>query len=416
MFDQTTAVESFQEIDFSAFTQKIKAKIQYDIEYKGKEYILSVDENEFISFLINKYTFELINIDIESEEIGKPAITKETLESRYYGENYGTDVYNFTIIYNFSGSPEIFKIRPTQRFQNSYPITINETRGIVSFSFKVYKPDPEVFNTEKDKIYSIAFRNLVYANKDISNWNTQVEKIVTTIFNTQKKKYLQENDFFTAINVKVNPNTVSLFTPPTIKKKIIPQPSIPKNREFSSEPTMSNEMYNDVLKVIYDSGKNMEKKPALYQDKNEEGLRDQFLFVLETRYEGTTATGETFNRSGKTDIILKYAKDGSNLFVAECKFWNGSSNYQKAISQLFDKYLTWRDSKVALIIFVTNQDFTNVLQTIRSETMEHPYYLKMTGERGESSFSFLMYLPQDHSKQIFLEVLSFHYDKIKGSH
>jgi len=71
---------------------------------------------------------------------------------------------------------------------------------------------------------------------------------------------------------------------------------------------MSTEMYNDVLKVIYDSGKNMEKKTALYKGKDEEGLRDQFLFVLETRYEGTTATGETFNRSGKNRHNSKICK------------------------------------------------------------------------------------------------------------
>ena len=174
---------------------------------------------------------------------------------------------------------------------------------------------------------------------------------------------------------------------------------------------MSKEMYEDILKVVYDSGKNMEKKPALYIGKDEEGLRDQFLFVLETRYEGTTATGETFNRSGKTDIILKYAKDASNLFVAECKFWHGSSEYLKAISQLFDKYLTWRDSKVALILFVTNLDFTNVLLSISSEIKTHPNFIREQGKRGETSFSFIMNLPQDKAKEIFLEVLAFHYDK-----
>lgn len=97
-------------------------------------------------------------------------------------------------------------------------------------------------------------------------------------------------------------------------------------------------MFNDVLKVIYDSGKSMERKPALYQDKDEEGLRDQFVFVLETRYESITASGETFNRSGKTDILLKHAQDGSNVFVAECKVWHGASEFLLAITQLFEKY------------------------------------------------------------------------------
>jgi hypothetical protein len=163
--------------------------------------------------------------------------------------------------------------------------------------------------------------------------------------------------------------------------------------------------------VIYDSGKNMEKKPALYINKDEEGLRDQFLFVLETRYVGTTATGETFNRNGKTDIILKFADDGSNLFVAECKFWHGATEFQKAISQLFDRYLTWRDSKVALILFVQNQNFTNTIDTMLDEATKHPYFKKFIGKRGDSSFSYLFHLSQDNEKNVQLEIMAFHYDK-----
>jgi hypothetical protein len=120
---------------------------------------------------------------------------------------------------------------------------------------------------------------------------------------------------------------------------------------------MSKEMYDDILKVVYEFGKGMEKKPSTYIGKDEESLRDQFLLLLETRYEGTTATGETFNRNGKTDIILKYAKDNSNLFIAECKIWKGAEEFQKAIFQLFDNYLTWRDSKSGTSFIHQEQGF-----------------------------------------------------------
>ncbi|MEL6700013.1 MAG: hypothetical protein AAFP89_27570, partial [Bacteroidota bacterium] len=43
------------------------------------------------------------------------------------------------------------------------------------------------------------------------------------------------------------------------------QPKVDKGKEFSSTPTMAKEMYSDILKVIYDAGKSMEKKPALYK-------------------------------------------------------------------------------------------------------------------------------------------------------
>ena len=167
----------------------------------------------------------------------------------------------------------------------------------------------------------------------------------------------------------------------------------------------------ELRSVLFRSGKSMEKKPALYQNRDEEGLRDQFLFVLETRYEGITATGETFNKKGKTDIILKYAADNTNLFVAECKFWKGQSEFHQAINQLFDRYLTWRDSKVALIFFVKNNDFTKVLESVKEETSNHEYYKKPNGVNGESSFSYIFRLPNDENKDVYLEIILFHFDQ-----
>lgn len=409
--DYEYSIKSFCEIHFSEFIRQLKETIKDTVEKKGKEYVLSVDENEYKSYLIETYTIDLLTIDLNNSEIGEPIISKEWANNVIYGGKYQEDVYTFTLNYKYSGSSDIFKIIPNPRSLVTSDIIVNEKNNTVSLKIKIRKRDPNIFNIEKRDSESRAFSNLNYANENIKNWNSQITDTINSIFDGIRNKYLKENDFFAAIKVKVNKETLSVFTSPTVKKRIIPQPSIPKGQEISTEPTMSKEMYDDILKVIYDSGKSMEKKPALYKGKAEEGLRDQFLFVLETRYESTTATGETFNRSGKADIILKYSKDGSNLFVAECKFWHGTSEYLKAISQLFDRYLTWRDSKVALIMFVTNNHFTNVLSIIRSEIQNHDYFIKEVGIRGESSFSYIMSLPQDNKKQIFLEVIAFHYNK-----
>jgi len=88
--------------------------------------------------------------------------------------------------------------------------------------------------------------------------------------------------------------------------------------------------------------------PSTYSNKGEEDLRDHILLVLEPRFQGS-ATGETFNKTGKTDILLRF--EGKNVFIAECKFWNGIKLFFETISQLL-AYLTWRDSKAAVIIFV----------------------------------------------------------------
>ncbi len=403
-------MKAFAEKDSYTYREEKSNQILKEIQNLQKEYILGVDENEYVDFLVSKYSLTEIEVDLDNEIINEPSISKEWTENRW-SERYQTDVYTFRISYKFSGSPEVFSVRPDSWTMTTTEIDIDARNSIVSFSFKLYVRDPAEFNRAKEDFKRRAFANLNNSRQFVSRWNGNLKAFIESVFKDHKKKYQQENDFFSAINVKVNKNTASVFSTPTITKKIVPQPTISKNQEFSSEPTMSREMYNDILKVIYESGKNMEKKPALYQNKDEEGLRDQFLFVLETRYEGTTATGETFNRGGKTDIILKYAKDGSNLFVAECKFWHGASEFLKAISQLFDRYLTWRDSKTALIMFVTNKDFTSVINVVREEIKRHEYFTKETEQRGETSFSFIFHLPQDANKAVLFEVMLFHYDK-----
>ncbi|MDR3706492.1 MAG: hypothetical protein P4L28_11370 [Paludibacteraceae bacterium] len=403
-------VESFSEIRGLEFPEIWYNTIKQEILSKSKDYILKVDENEYLDYLINKYNLEPLKVINESELISDPITSKEERKDMF-GRYYISDVYIFTITYQFSGSAILFRVQSNPYTLTSYPLEIDNSSNRVSFTFKIYKQDPEEFKQIKSQCYSSAFANIDNLNKNIANFNSSFENTVRSMFLQEKNKYKSENDFFAAINVKTNSDTEAIFSAPVLKKKIISQPQISKGKEFNSVPSMSQEMYNDILTVIYNSGKSMEKKPALYIGKDEEGIRDQFLFILETRYEGTTATGETFNRSGKADIILKYAEDGTNLFIAECKFWHGQSEYIKAISQLFDRYLTWRDSKVAVILFVDNVDFTNVLDVIKSETLNHPYYIRTLKARGESSFSYIFHLPQDKNKEVQVEIMAFHFDK-----
>lgn len=95
---------------------------------------------------------------------------------------------------------------------------------------------------------------------------------------------------------------------------------------------------------------------------SEEDLRNVILTQLNGFYLGQ-ATGETFRKSGKTDIHIE--KENRAAFVAECKIWSGQKKIGEAIDQL-DHYLTWRDCKTALIFFVRQKSFLQILDTAKS--------------------------------------------------
>ena len=100
----------------------------------------------------------------------------------------------------------------------------------------------------------------------------------------------------------------------------------------------------------------IERCPSSFASLDEEAIRTHFLIQLNGHYEGS-ATGETFNSSGKTDILIR--ADNRNVFIAECKFWDGRKSFSKSIDQLLG-YLAWRDSKCALLIFNKRKDSTAV--------------------------------------------------------
>ena len=117
--------------------------------------------------------------------------------------------------------------------------------------------------------------------------------------------------------------------------------------EYYPEPAIEMSVYEVILGTMQSLALGIEKSPSAYSRMKEEEIRDHFLVYLNANFEGR-ATAETFNQGGHTDILIK-EKD-RNVFIAECKFWKGPKSYQETIDQLL-RYVAWRDSKTAILIF-----------------------------------------------------------------
>ena len=134
-----------------------------------------------------------------------------------------------------------------------------------------------------------------------------------------------------------------------------------------------------------------------------EALRQQLLVQLNGQYEGQ-ATGETFYFRGKTDILIRWK--GGNVFVAECKFWEGPRSLEKALDQLLG-YVTWRDTKTALLVFSRQKNFTSVVEKIPEVVKEHPSYKRQLPYGREGAFRFVLRRPDDPERELLLTVMAF---------
>ena len=69
-----------------------------------------------------------------------------------------------------------------------------------------------------------------------------------------------------------------------------------------------------------------------------------------------------------TDILLRH--DNENLFIAECKFWKGQSQYKDAVSQLLNN-LTVRDTHASLLVFSRRNRYSQMVDRVEEATKEH---------------------------------------------
>ena len=129
---------------------------------------------------------------------------------------------------------------------------------------------------------------------------------------------------------------------------------------------------------------------------DEEEIRNLILFVLNANYRGA-ASGEVFNGAGKTDILLKW--DGGNAFIGECKFWRGRVSFVSAINQLH-RYVTWRDTKAALIVFIRSGSTTQIMTKARKELRDHPTFMNERPGNGETRSDFTLRSATDPDRMI----------------
>lgn len=400
IFGQQNASSSFEH-----YIKEIKDKING----KSNDYILNVNVDDWRKYFVNKYDF--LPLTVYPDKATVEFKRKGKAKREEFGEEYEIETYTFELSVPYTGWSFLFMLKPSTCEKLHPRVNVPQAdSGFVTANFTLYEQNESRFEYEKNQLLKAITVNIPNINNDLNKFKAEVLRTFNSLYQQKKEKVLSEKSFFEKLNININKSTDKIFKVPIVEKRKIPEPIVDKKSEkkYTETPAVDDEFYSDVLEVIYTFFKSVEKKPSTYQSKDEEGLRDYVLPTLETRYNNTTVTGETFNKGGKTDILVRY-KDGTNLFVAECKYWKGEGILHETINQLFDRYLTWRDSKVAIIFFVKNKDFSKVLKTIQESVYSHKYFVRKNGGHGESSFSYIFHFPTDKEKFVYTEIMAFHF-------
>ena len=247
--------------------------------------------------------------------------------------------------------------------------------------------------------------NIDSLSANVAEHNNALRKFIENRVSQRRKEILRMKGFLERLDIPLrrNPNAPSIEPMILPRRTVRPLPS-PPGQEFKPDPGIIDQHHEHILGVIRHVIATFETTPATYRNLDERDLRNILLAHLNGHYDGD-ATGEAFRNKGKTDIRIEH--DDRAAFVAECKIWRGPKEFQASIDQLLG-YLTWRDSKAAIIVFnKNNRGFTDVQSKIEQELASHSLSKRAAdGRQRSGEWRFVFRSPEDERKEVTVHVFA----------
>ena len=397
----------FSETSWFDVEQYVRKGLEDEVNAWDGNQLLNKPINDLCKSFIDKYRIEIpvlnrneIKKDYEDTQID---VSRNLLDTT---DDQDTPVYvngfRIEITVPFTGNPSAFWYQPTASTLNRPRAHINHNKKHLLLVIIGTNLEEDVVLQEINSTLDKIDNYLTNLCEDAAKLNNELDSIARQCIKVRRSELKKNRKLFASLPFKLKERNDSLKTHevPQERRTIKLKPVQTSSQSYQS---LDETDYEHILKVIENMTQVMEYSPDAFVKMCEEVLRWHFLVQLNGHYEGQ-ATGETFNYEGKTDILIR--SEGKNIFIAECKYWNGPQKLTDAINQLLG-YTSWHDTKVAVIIFNRNKDFTRVLDSIKSTTKEHPNCKRELDQRSETSFRFIFSHRDDPNREMILTVMAF---------
>ncbi|WP_131117968.1 hypothetical protein [Lichenihabitans psoromatis] len=369
--------------------------------------ILSMPADDLVAENCQKHRLYIPVLNTQETWIEEKEITQIVNHAGYdiYEDRFGSreSVVHIVIFHlPFSGDGSLFKIGPSSRSVPGPQANVGNQE--LSIALATLDKSHDQIRAEYDQRVQDIQRHLMTLSRDVASLPVQIEAQARTYVEQRKAQLLKSKNLVASLGfpMRRRPDVPATFHAPEVRRKIMPvrPQTIPP---FKPEPALDEAEYQHILSVMDNMTRVMERSPKTFHNMGEEDIRQHFLVQLNGHYDGQ-ATGETFNFQGKTDILIR--SDGRNIFIAECKFWHGEKAFLETIDQLLS-YLSWRDSKTALVIFNRNKNFSAVIGAIKGAMDMHPQRKDGPTVEGETRLRYKMGYPADHSREIIVTVMAY---------
>ncbi len=384
---------------YSTFTNLRKKLIQ-EIQSLDNEYVLNVSTRELEDHYFDKGRIDplVLHADqyyIDANEPTKIDVSHDFRRGVFAGERAIMQGTRLVVGIPFQGNPFLWKIRPSTYSVSGHPeIDIRGNDVYLEFSFPDDSANSDQLKAEIDREIRSLTDSVGHLANDVSNHNLKSKSEITAAIERKltlaKSTVTAVSDLGIPIKQRGEPPT---FAVPATRRK---SPAMPQVKATKRTPVLEEKEYQHILNVLRSMALVIERSPKSFVTLDEEAIRTHFLLQLNGHYEGN-ATGETFNASGKTDILIR--AENKNVFIAECKFWKGPKSFDEAISQLLG-YLSWRDTKTALLVFNRTKNSTEVREKMHAAMESRPEHRKTVSHEREGDSRYIFAKPDGDTEYI----------------
>jgi hypothetical protein len=395
----------FSNGDTFATFQNIVEKVVQEIRSLNNEYILKASQTELEDYYIEKVSVEPISLHTDEYYIEKQTAVQIDVsnDSRRFilpGRTASVPGTRLDVAIPYEGDPELWKVRPSCYTLSGYPeILVRGNEIVLSISF----PDDLVNQSDLKSRINRDIESLANAiqnlRSDVENHNRTAPNRVKEVLQLKRQQAETAVGAVSALGIPMKRRDKPLtYTVPTQRRQS------PKNRPkvytelYEPEPTLGEAEYQYILEVMKGMSIVIERSPSSFSTLDEEAIRTHFLLQLNGHYEGN-ASGETFNASGKTDILIRV--ENKNIFIAECKFWHGTKAFNEAVDQLLG-YLSWRDTKCALLIFNRTKDSSGVRKKMHDAMEQRSEYRRTVSNDPHQDSRYIFVKESDPGREIII--------------
>ena len=370
--------------------------------------LLNASEHDLVEALIEEFRLDVPVIDDDAIYIAESGeaqvdVSRDPMRMIFDRSKAFHVTGNKTIIaVPFKGDVEFFKVQPSSFSLSPPRATIG--KGELLLTYVRTDQNAEAIRSGYQGTVNSIKQCLRSLSESAAQSNGQLDNLIKSQLKTRKDRLLADAGMTAAIGLPMKkragaPNTYSV----PVSRRVPKVEEIRTQGSFKPEPALSSEDYLEILRIMKNMVQVMELSPHAFSDMGEEDLRFHFLVQLNGAFQGQ-ATGETFNFQGKTDILIRV--DGKSIFIGECKFWKGEKAFLATLDQLLS-YLSWRDTKTAVVMFNRNAGFTAVLSKIAEAVPTHTSFKRDLGKSDESTFRYVFAQPNDANREIILTVMAF---------